>query len=162
MANLILEKFEIKMTVRQLYYQMVAADFIPNSVKSYRRVVRILRDGRLAGLVDWNWIEDRLRIPRTPSTWNSIKSIVNAAKDQFRGTGSSRKRIGRGRPSRSRSMTDEMLRGCPEKKVARRMASSDGPGTTWDEDRVSDRVEPVKTTDFDGSDGCDRWVPFQW
>lgn len=82
-ANEILETFKVKMTVRQLYYQLVAADVIPNNISSYRKVVRVVRDGRMAGLLDWDWIEDRLREPKTQPTWNSIESIIDAARSQF-------------------------------------------------------------------------------
>lgn len=83
-ANAILAEYGVRMTVRQTYYQLVARDLIPNSVKSYRRVVRVLRDGRLTGLLDWDHIEDRLRLPHIPTTWDSIGQIVDAARDQFR------------------------------------------------------------------------------
>lgn len=82
-SNRILESFQVKMTVRQLYYQLVSADTIPNNVKSYKRIVGIIRDARMCGLLDWDWIEDRLREPRIPSTWNSIQEIIAVAQKQF-------------------------------------------------------------------------------
>lgn len=82
-ANRILESFQVKMTVRQLYYQLVATDIIPNNVKSYKRIVGIIRDARMCGILDWDWIEDRLREPRIPSSWESIEDIIDIAKRQF-------------------------------------------------------------------------------
>jgi len=79
----ILESFKIKMTVRQAYYQLVSADVIPNNVKSYKRIVGIIRDARMCGLLDWDWIEDRLREPRIPASWSSIQEIVSIATKQF-------------------------------------------------------------------------------
>ena len=49
------------LTLRQLYYRLVASDQIENTAASYDRVGAILNDARLAGLVDWSAIEDRTR-----------------------------------------------------------------------------------------------------
>ncbi len=64
-------------TIRQLYYQLLPE--IPNSIASYRRVVRVMGEGRMAGLVDWDRIEDRLRVPSVPNYWTSIDELVDAA-----------------------------------------------------------------------------------
>jgi hypothetical protein len=37
----------------------------------------------MAGMVDWNAIEDRLRVPDTPSSWDSPKDIVLSAAKQY-------------------------------------------------------------------------------
>lgn len=57
------------MTVRQAYYQLVAAQVIPNSKASYQRVSGILVDLRKCGTVPWEYVEDRLRRPRAPGMW---------------------------------------------------------------------------------------------
>ena len=49
------------LTLRQLYYQFVARDLIPNHQKQYDRLGRIISDARLAGLIDWDAIVDRGR-----------------------------------------------------------------------------------------------------
>ena len=82
--NEILETYGIAMTVRQLYYQCVSADILPNTTSSYRKVVRVVKDGRMLGLIDWDYIEDRLRRPRIPPSWNSIREIIESAKAQFK------------------------------------------------------------------------------
>ena len=71
-------------TVRQLYYQFVARDLIPNSQKSYKRLADIVMQGRMAGLLDWDRIEDRGRLPESPREWSSIDQIVDAAVAQFK------------------------------------------------------------------------------
>jgi hypothetical protein len=43
------------LTVRQLYYQLVARGHIPNNDRPYKRIVGIVGDGRLAGFLDWEW-----------------------------------------------------------------------------------------------------------
>ncbi len=63
-CNVILERYDaagFDMTVRQVYYQLVAADEIENSEKSYNKIQGLLNDARLAGLVDWDFIVDRTR-----------------------------------------------------------------------------------------------------
>ena len=71
------------LTVRQLYYQLVARDHIPNTERSYKNITRLINDARLAGLIDWDWIEDRTRALKGRSAWTSGKSILQACVDSF-------------------------------------------------------------------------------
>lgn len=73
-----------RLSLRQLYYQLVARDYIPNSVNSYKRIGGIVSDARDAGLIDWDSIEDRGRVPHLPAAWESPAEIVKAAAQQFR------------------------------------------------------------------------------
>ena len=73
-----------KLTLRQLYYQLVSSDILENKVQNYAKLSRILTDARLCGFVDWEIIEDRIRIPQRPSQWDSISDIVSAALSQYR------------------------------------------------------------------------------
>jgi hypothetical protein len=72
-----------KLSVRQLYYQLVARDLIPNTEQSYKRIASIINDGRLAGLIDWDAIEDRNRDIEMLHRWSSGSSIVRAAANSF-------------------------------------------------------------------------------
>lgn len=86
-ANGILNEYRAmgyRLSLRQLYYQLVARDYIENSVKSYKRVGNLISDARLAGLVDWEMIEDRGRETVIPTAWKSPAQIVRAAAQQFR------------------------------------------------------------------------------
>jgi hypothetical protein len=74
----------ITMTLRQLYYQLVVANVIPNKVQFYNQLVSLITDARYAGLVDWDAIEDNLRKPRLPSTFTSISDLLNAAMHSYR------------------------------------------------------------------------------
>ena len=74
----------IKLTQRQLYYQLVGKDLIPNDVNVYKRLCRFVTDCRYAGLIDWNAIEDRGRIPKRASQWDSVKDIVDSAVYSYR------------------------------------------------------------------------------
>ena len=73
-----------KLTLRQLYYQLVSSDILENKVQNYAKLSRILTDARLCGFVDWEIIEDRIRIPQRPSQWDSINELVSAALSQYR------------------------------------------------------------------------------
>ncbi len=85
-ANEIIAEYQaqgFKLTLRQLYYQFVSRDLIPNTVQSYKSLGDVVNDGRLAGLIDWDAIEDRTRNLRSSSHWSSPRSIVRACADQF-------------------------------------------------------------------------------
>ena len=71
------------LTVRQVYYQFVARDLIPNEEKWYKRIVRTISDARIAGLLDWTSIEDRTRSLRSLSTWDSPKDVMQSAADSY-------------------------------------------------------------------------------
>jgi hypothetical protein len=82
----ILEDFEdqgYKLTLRQLYYQLVSKDIIPNSVKEYTRIGNVVSRGRLAGLIDWAMIEDRMRVPQSRGHWDSPREILEAASKTY-------------------------------------------------------------------------------
>jgi hypothetical protein len=72
------------LSLRQLYYQLVARDYIENSQRSYKNLGNLVSNARQAGLVDWSMIEDRGRETVIPSHWNNPAEIVQAAASQFR------------------------------------------------------------------------------
>lgn len=72
-----------RLTVRQLYYQMVARGFIENTEKSYKNIVKTVTDARLAGLLDWDAIEDRTREFIRLSRWLGGKDILDSAAAGF-------------------------------------------------------------------------------
>jgi hypothetical protein len=51
------------LTLRQLYYQLVARDIVPNHDKVYAKISSIKDDVVYSGLVDWEVFEDRGRVP---------------------------------------------------------------------------------------------------
>lgn len=86
-ANLIIEEYQAEgydLTLRQLYYQFVSRDWIPNTQQSYKRLGEIVSDARLAGLIDWEAIVDRTRNLKSLSTWDDPAEIVGACARQFR------------------------------------------------------------------------------
>jgi hypothetical protein len=73
-----------RLTLRQLYYQLVARAIIANKQTEYDRVGGIINDARLAGLIDWMAIEDRTRNLRGLQHWDSPQQIVDAAHRGYR------------------------------------------------------------------------------
>lgn len=71
------------LTLRQLYYQFVARDWIPNTQQSYKRLGDIVNKARLAGLLDWRYIVDRTRNLRGLSHWSDPGSIIDSAARSF-------------------------------------------------------------------------------
>lgn len=74
----------IRMTLRQLYYQLVSRDIIPNTVKEYGKISDLLTNARYAGLIDWNSIEDRGRVPKFPAQFEDVKDLVDSACYSYR------------------------------------------------------------------------------
>lgn len=71
------------LTLRQVFYQHVARDWIENTLQSYKRLGGILSDARRAGLIDWDAIEDRTRNLVSPSYWSTPSAIVNSAAEAY-------------------------------------------------------------------------------
>jgi len=94
----ILDEYEalgFDLSLRQLYYQLIARDVLPasweddktgskNSQGNYKRIGNLVNDARLAGLIDWEMIQDRNRETVSNAHWDSPAQIVNAAANQFR------------------------------------------------------------------------------
>lgn len=74
----------LRLTARQLYYQFVARDYIPNTQRSYKNLTGLLADARYAGLIDWNSIEDRGREPTVWQQYDSIRVMVERQINSFR------------------------------------------------------------------------------
>jgi hypothetical protein len=72
-----------QLTLRQLYYQFVARDLIPNTERSYKRLGNIISDARRAGMIDWDSIEDRTRYLRSNPFWSSPQGILQSAQASY-------------------------------------------------------------------------------
>lgn len=106
-ANEIIDRYGAMgydLTLRQLYYQFVQADLFPdhrkyvqvggkwkrhtagtkNADPNYNWLGDIVRDARLAGLMDWDAIVDRTRSTRSLRHWNDPAEIVSEGARNFR------------------------------------------------------------------------------
>ena len=85
-ANSIIAEYQaigFLLTLRQLYYQFVARGLIPNRDSEYDKLGSIISDGRLAGLIDWDAIEDRTRNLKHLAHWSSPQQIITACASQY-------------------------------------------------------------------------------
>jgi len=81
-AELAAQGYEL--TVRQLYYQLVARDIVPNNFKSYKQIVDITDNARLSGRLDWRYIVDRTRATyRTDGADTSPEEAIRATADSY-------------------------------------------------------------------------------
>ncbi|PXY70922.1 MAG: hypothetical protein CXX83_01615 [Methanobacteriota archaeon] len=61
-ANAIMEEYGgDQLTLRQLFYQFVARDLLDNTMRNYKKLGDIIRNGRMAGLISWDLVQDRTR-----------------------------------------------------------------------------------------------------
>lgn len=74
----------MRITVRQVYYQCVARKILDNNKRQYEKISDLIADGRLAGLLDWEMIEDRSRYKRENVHWDSPQQIIKTAAEQYR------------------------------------------------------------------------------
>ena len=85
-VNQIVDEYQamgLVLSARQLYYQLVAREVIPNNLKSYKHVTNLVNDGKLAGIVDWDMFEDRTRTFRGNQHWNSPGELLRSCASQY-------------------------------------------------------------------------------
>ena len=81
-VNSIINEYQAQgyeLTLRQVYYQLVARGIIPNNERSYKKLGNLINDGRLAGLIDWYAIVDRTRDLRRNSHWETPSDVIDSA-----------------------------------------------------------------------------------
>jgi len=86
-ANTIISDYQaqgLTLTLRQLYYRLVASDLLPNTARDYKRLGDTIVSGRMAGLIDWLAIEDRGRNLASLPWWSSPANIIRSAAAGYR------------------------------------------------------------------------------
>lgn len=86
-ADAIIAEYEvggIRLTLRSIYYQFVARGHLANTERNYKRLGDVIADGRMAGLISWEAIEDRTRFIRDLAHWENPAEIVRAAVNSYR------------------------------------------------------------------------------
>jgi len=84
MINKIIDEYRSQgytLTLRQLYYQLVSRGIILNKSEEYAKLSVILVRGRMAGIIDWESIEDRIRVPKIPYY---VHNVPDAFDDMIR------------------------------------------------------------------------------
>jgi hypothetical protein len=82
LVNSVIDEYNaqgFELTLRQVYYQLVARGYIPNNERSYKNVGNLINDGRLAGLIDWHAIVDRTRNLKGNSHWEKPQDVIDSA-----------------------------------------------------------------------------------
>lgn len=72
------------LSLRQLYYQLVSRNLIPNTEKSYKNIGCLVSDARLAGLIDWDMIKDRGREMVDNPHWVNPTQFIESVAPQYR------------------------------------------------------------------------------
>lgn len=86
LVNNVLAEYEsqgYELTLRQVYYQLVARGYIENTERSYKNLGKLINDARLAGLIDWNAIVDRTRNMKGNSHWSSPAEVLASARYSY-------------------------------------------------------------------------------
>lgn len=86
-ANTILESYDAegyRLTLRQLYYQLVARNIIPNRVQEYSKLSNVMVAARMCGHTDWDFLEDRLRIPYLEYAVNGVEEALEDTINQYK------------------------------------------------------------------------------
>lgn len=85
----------MKVTLRQLYYRFIAKDLFPDSwihpqlktknhFRNYKKFQAIINDARLAGLIDWDHLEDRTRNVMSYESWDNAQEGIQDASNRYR------------------------------------------------------------------------------
>lgn len=72
-----------RLSMRQLYYQLVTRNEVANVEREYNRIIRLGTDARMAGLLDWDAIEDRGREFIQRARWLSGAEIMQVAATSY-------------------------------------------------------------------------------
>lgn len=86
-CNAIISSYQaqgFRLTLRQLYYQLVSRNVISNVERSYKNLGSTVSDARIAGLMDWNAIEDRGRVAQRHAEFDDLQDLVEVAVWSYR------------------------------------------------------------------------------
>lgn len=86
-ATTIIDEYQAQgftLTVRQIYYQFITKNWIPNEKRSYKLIANALEKGRMNGLIDWQAIEDRTRFLRGHNNWGSPPEFLRDTSYRYR------------------------------------------------------------------------------
>jgi hypothetical protein len=74
------------MTLRQVHYRLVGRGdtTYENTRGDYNQLSKWLVRHRLEGVISWEWIEDRLRVPRRVQMWAGLPDFIDAVRRSYR------------------------------------------------------------------------------
>lgn len=71
------------LTLRQVYYRLVAAEIIENSLNEYKKLSTLLTKARLQRIVPWDSIEDRARDRLASAGWRDSNHFIDEEVEKF-------------------------------------------------------------------------------
>ena len=84
-VNAIFKQYNTKMTLRQVYYRLIAKHIIPNTVSQYKYLSKILVKAREDNEIKHNMIEDRVRTTiGDDNGWNNPTDFLTEIEEWFR------------------------------------------------------------------------------
>jgi len=83
-VNTILARYDGPLTLRQVFYQLVAAQLVPNLQKEYKSLSGHLTNARREGLVDPDRITDRTRQTIKVNTWRDLEQFLEVLTKNYR------------------------------------------------------------------------------
>jgi len=83
-VNAILAQYDGPLTLRQVYYRLVAAQVLPNTRNAYSGLSGHLVNARLARIVDDSRIVDRVRQTLRVSCWDDLPDFLEAVRTSYR------------------------------------------------------------------------------
>lgn len=82
-VNEILADYDGPMTLRQVYYQLVAVYGEPNTERRYKRLSQVLTKARVNGYVDGTRIVDRTRQVKEPYGYTNLQRYLKVMRDAY-------------------------------------------------------------------------------
>ncbi|MBA7554161.1 hypothetical protein ES705_46773 [subsurface metagenome] len=79
----IIDSYDFALTLRQIYYQLVAKQIIPNEQRYYKKLSRICVKGRDEGILPEEGFSDRLREIDKPSAWLGLNEFMQTVKSSY-------------------------------------------------------------------------------
>lgn len=80
----VLAESEYAMTLRHLYYRLVAQGAIPKDHPSYIKLGRVMRLLREDGTVPWEWLVDHVRSVIRRRTWDGVEDMLGDTAELYR------------------------------------------------------------------------------
>jgi len=80
----IISSYDFALTLRQIYYQLVAKQIIPNKQKYYTKLSRLCVIGRDEGILPEEGFADRLREVDKLSSWSDLNEFMNTVRRSYR------------------------------------------------------------------------------
>ena len=80
----IINSYDFALTLRQIYYQLVARQIIPNEQRYYKKLSRLCVAGRDEGILPEEGFADRLREVDKLSSWSDLNEFMQTVKRSYR------------------------------------------------------------------------------